>query len=227
MDVLFGIYSKTETFFNSDAHKGEITVCVIGGNTSIIILQMRWHMQNGHDPKALSSASLATGLLDKQYATPVARSQGGQGIPRATGPAIPPVHSRAAAAQRLNELPMLPTPGVYYPVPHQRLYPVGWRTRRYWRLKKLHTSNQRYAASERFGIRWAILPLATFLLVIAVILVSVSVALNGVIAATQQRFGQQVTTLEDIIPQDSLKMYDMHGTLIYQMLDQGLQTSVP
>ncbi len=186
-------------------------------------------MQNGHHSKssAPSSSSLTTGLLDNQYATPMSRSQGGQAPPRATGPAIPPVHSRAAAAQRLNELPMLPTPGTYYPVAQRPLYPLGWRTRRYWKLKKLRASNQRFAASERFEIRLAILPLASFLLMVAVILGSVSVALSGVVAATQLRFGQQLTTLEDIIPQDSLKMYDMHGTLIYQMLDQGLQTSVP
>jgi penicillin-binding protein 1A len=184
-------------------------------------------MQNEHDSKTLSSSSLATGLLDKQYATPVARSQGGQETPRATGPAITPVHSRAAAAQRLNELPMLPTPGVYYPVLHRPLHPRGWRTRRYLKLKKLRASNQRYAATERFGMRWAILPLASSFLIIAVILVSVSMALGGAVAATQERFGQQVTTLADILPQDSLKMYDTHGTLIYQMIDQGLQTSLP
>ncbi len=38
---------------------------------------------------------------------------------------------------------------------------------------------------------------------------------------------QEVTTLADILPKDSLKMYDEHGTLIYQMLDQGMQTTVP
>src|SRR5947209_11339727 len=188
---------------------------------------MRWNMQNGHDPKSLapSSSSLTRKLLDKQYATLGPRSQGVQQIPRATGPAIPPVHSRAAAAQRLNELPMLPTPGVYYPVPHRPLYPMGWRTRRYLKLKKLRASNQRYAASERFGIRWAILPLASSLLIIAVMLVSVSVALSGAVAATQQRFGQQVTTLEDILPQDSLKMYDMYGTCMYHMINQSLLNS--
>ncbi len=51
--------------------------------------------------------------------------------------------------------------------------------------------------------------------------------LAGAFTATQQRYGQQVTTLADILPGDSLKMYDVHGTLIYQMLDQGLQTTVP
>ena len=45
--------------------------------------------------------------------------------------------------------------------------------------------------------------------------------------ATQQRYGQDITTLEDILPKDNLKMYEANGQQIYQMLDQGMQTSVP
>jgi membrane peptidoglycan carboxypeptidase len=48
-----------------------------------------------------------------------------------------------------------------------------------------------------------------------------------VVMATQQHYQQQVTTLADSLPKDNLKMYDKHGTMIYQMTDQGLQTTVP
>lgn len=141
-------------------------------------------------------------------------------------PAKLPVHSRAAAAQRLNDRPQRPRTGVYYAVPHRQLQPVGWRTRRYIKRKNLRRSNRQYAAIERIGTQWTMLPLALISLALLVVLGSVFVGFTAVVEATQQRYQQQVTTLEDILPKDSLKMYDAHGTLIYQMLDQGLQTSV-
>src|SRR5207248_1805129 len=50
---------------------------------------------------------------------------------------------------------------------------------------------------------------------------------TAAVMATQQRYQQQVVTLADILPKDNLKMYDANGTLIYQMVNQGLQTTVP
>jgi membrane peptidoglycan carboxypeptidase len=142
-------------------------------------------------------------------------------------PAKLPAHSRAAAAQRLNALPQRPHPGQYYPVPHRQLHPMGWRTRQYLKRKHLRRNTQQYIAAERVGTQWTLLPMAITALVLLVVLGSALVGFTAVIAATQQRYQQQVTTLEDILPKDSLKMYDSHGTLIYQMLDHGLQTSVP
>lgn len=71
------------------------------------------------------------------------------------------------------------------------------------------------------------MPLAMGSLVVVVVLAGVLIGFTSAVAATQQRYGQQVTTLADILPGDSLKMYDAQGTLIYQMIDQGLQTTVP
>src|SRR5260221_3283507 len=71
------------------------------------------------------------------------------------------------------------------------------------------------------------LPLAIGSLVVIIVVVGILVGSTAFIAATQQRFQQQVTTLADILPKDNLKMYDQHGTLIYQMTDQGLQTTEP
>jgi penicillin-binding protein 1A len=45
--------------------------------------------------------------------------------------------------------------------------------------------------------------------------------------ATNKRYQSQVVTLTDIIPQDNLKMYDASGHLLYQAIDQGIQTSEP
>ncbi len=138
-----------------------------------------------------------------------------------------PKHSRAAAAQRLNETPEQPRRGVYYAVPHRRPQPTGWRTHRHLKRKNLRASNLRYAAIDRLSTKWTMLPMAFSTMIVVLISATILVSLTAVINATQQRYGQQVTTLQDILPKDSLKMYDAHGTMIYQMLSQGLQTTVP
>lgn len=137
-----------------------------------------------------------------------------------------PKHSRAAAAQRLNEIAERPARGYYYAVPHTLTRPPGWRTKRYIKRKNLHQSNLRYAATDRAGTR-TMLPMAFGAMVVFLVLATMLVTLTAVVAATQQRFSSQLTTLEDILPKDNLKMYDAHGIEIYQATDQGLQTTVP
>lgn len=44
--------------------------------------------------------------------------------------------------------------------------------------------------------------------------------------STQQQYTPQVITLRNLMPGDNLKMYDMNGTLIGQLTDEGLHTSV-
>src|SRR5436305_593859 len=146
-----------------------------------------------------------------------------------TQPRVPaklPVHSSAAAAQNLDERPPNNIRGTYYPVPHHNPNPRGWRIRRHLKRKNLRRSNLQVAAVERIGTQWSMLPLALGSLIVMVVLASVLVAFSAVVTATQQHYQQQVTTLADILPKDSLKMYDKHGTMIYQMTDQGLQTKV-
>jgi membrane peptidoglycan carboxypeptidase len=141
-------------------------------------------------------------------------------------PAKLPLHSRAAAAQRLNDRPEKPPRGVYYAVPHRRLYPTGWRTKRHIKRKLLNQSNRRYAAADR-STQWSMLPMAFGTMIVFLLAASFLVTLSALANATQQRYGQQVTTLADILPKDSLKIYDSHGALLYQAIDQGLQTTVP
>ncbi len=138
-----------------------------------------------------------------------------------------PANSRAAAAQRLNDIPERPVPGVYYPVPHLQAHPTGWRTKRHLKRKNLRQSNLRYAAVERIGTQWTMLPMALGSLIVLIVAASMFVGLTSFVEATQNRYDQQVTTLTDILPKDSLKAYDEHGVLLYQAIDQGLQTSEP
>jgi membrane peptidoglycan carboxypeptidase len=129
--------------------------------------------------------------------------------------------------QRQIKLPQKPNIGLYYETPHRRMHPVGWHTRRHFKRKYLRRSNQQYAAIDRIGTQFIMLPMATGALVMILVLASTLVSLAAVVEATHERYQPKVTTLEDILPKDSLKMYDEHGTPIYQMLDQGMQTTVP
>src|SRR5579883_3396043 len=142
-------------------------------------------------------------------------------------PARLPEESRAAAAQRLSERPLPATRGVHYVAPHRRLHTSGWRTRRYLMRKHLRRSNLRVAALERQGTQLTLLPMALIALAILFVMSGVLVGAIAMINATQQRFGSSVVTLADILPGDNLKMYDDRGTLFYQMVQDGLQTTVP
>src|SRR2546426_8905078 len=101
-------------------------------------------------------------------------------------PAKLPAHSRAAAAQRLNERPQKPARGAYYAVPHRRQQREGWRTRRHLKRKNLRRSNEHYASIDRIGTQWTMLPMALISLVIIVVLASVLVTLTAIVQATQQ-----------------------------------------
>lgn len=146
---------------------------------------------------------------------------------QASVPAKLPANSGAAAAQNLSERPQKPVPGIYYPVPHRNPHSKGWRMRQHLKRKNLHRSNRKVAAIERLGTQWSMLPLAFGSLLLVVVLASLLVGFTAVVEATQQRYQQQIVTLADILPKDSLKMYDTHGTMIFQMASDGLQTTVP
>jgi penicillin-binding protein 1A len=145
---------------------------------------------------------------------------------RAVVPAKLPLHSQAAIAQRLNDVPEKPVPGFMYNASHLHLHPTGWRTKRHAKRKKLRINLMNEIAMERKStLTLRNMALSLFILML---ISSVAFALfASFIGATQQRFGDQVLRLEDILPGDSLRLYDMHSQLIYEATDQGLQISVP
>ncbi len=181
---------------------------------------MQTGQRNGSAPEQSASSPIQNSLASEQNNATVQETK-----PVAT--AKLPAYSRAAAAQRLNDLPEKPARGVYYEVPHRRLYPTGWRTKRHIKRKLLNQSNRRYAAADRISTQWSMLPMAFGTMIVFLLAATFLVTLSALTNATQQRYGQQITTLEDILPKDSLKIYDSRGTLLYQAIDQGLQTTVP
>lgn len=138
-----------------------------------------------------------------------------------------PQHGRAAAAQRLNEHPLPTLHGVYYDGAHSPLHPKGWYVRRHLKRKHLRRANRRSAATDRFGTRWSLLPMAFGTLALVLVVASFLTVYNAFATAIDQHYQPAVISLADILPGDSLRMYDEHGTLIYQAVDQGLQISEP
>src|SRR5437588_7321348 len=107
--------------------------------------------------QAPSPLSIDTKRITMQNEKHLAPANGGPIHQAAPKPAKLPIHSRAAAAQRLAERPPKPAVGTFYYVPHKKLHPDGWRVRRYLKRKNLRRSNQQYAAIERIGTQWAML----------------------------------------------------------------------
>ncbi|HXR66863.1 MAG TPA: transglycosylase domain-containing protein [Ktedonobacteraceae bacterium] len=141
-------------------------------------------------------------------------------------PAKLPEHSRAAAAQRLDEKPQfLARRGTYYEVAHTPLHEQGWYIRRHMKRKNLHRSNLHYAKVDRAGTRWSLMPLAVSTLALIFITGSFFVIYTAFATAVNERYQGDIVTLASLLPKDSLRMYDEHGTLIYEAVDQGLQTS--
>ncbi|HEY0754507.1 MAG TPA: transglycosylase domain-containing protein [Ktedonobacteraceae bacterium] len=143
-------------------------------------------------------------------------------------PATLPKHSRAAAAQLLDEKPQfLATRGAYYENAHTALHEQGWYIRRHMKRKHLHRSNLHYAQVDRAGTRWSLMPLAVSTLALIFLAGSFFVIYTAFVAAINQRYQNQIVTLTSLLPGDSLRMYDEHGTRIFEAADQGLQTSEP
>jgi membrane peptidoglycan carboxypeptidase len=150
----------------------------------------------------------------------------GEDVRQAVVPARLPSHSPAAVAQRLSDAVERPIAGLMYGASHLRAHPTGWRTRRHIKRKKLRINRMHEAVMERkstLTLRNLALSLCT-----VVVVLSVAFALfASFMGATQQRFGSDVLRLEDMLPGDSLRLYDMHGQLTYEATDQGLQISEP
>ena len=137
------------------------------------------------------------------------------------------LQSHAAVSQSLIDRPFPAPHGFYYDVPHRLLHARGWHLRRHLKRKRLRRSYQLYAATDRLGTRWSMLPMAFVILALVVVVGSLLVGYASFTEAVGLRYQGAITTLADILPKDSLRMYDTHGTLIYEAVDQGLQLSEP
>lgn len=174
-------------------------------------------------PQSSNEAELPT---VKENTAATVESEGEEVYRRPVTPAKLPPQSRAAASQRLNDVPLEPIHGVYYEVLHRKDHPNGWHLKRHLKRKNLRLTNLRYLEADQKGTKWGLMPIALGTLVIIFVLTTTLVTVSAITGATQQRYSQDVTTLQDILPKDNLKLYDSKGIEIYQAVDQGLQTTV-
>ncbi len=138
-----------------------------------------------------------------------------------------PKRSQAAAAQRLGDVPYKVSPGVSYEASHHRLHDSKWRLKRHWKRKNLRSSRSRDAVHEYKAVKRVMLPIGISIIIVAVLTASVWTYVNYSIKDTNSHYQAKITTLADILPKDNLKMYDASGHLLYQAVDNGVQTSEP
>jgi membrane peptidoglycan carboxypeptidase len=138
-----------------------------------------------------------------------------------------PKRSRAAAAQRMGDVPMKASPGVSYEGSHHRLHDPKWRLKRHWKRKNLRLSRSRDAAHDYKTVKRVMLPIGISILVITVLSASIWAYVSNSIKDTNARYQGKITTLADVLPKDNLKMYDGSGHLLYQATADGVQTSEP
>ncbi|HEY5001616.1 MAG TPA: transglycosylase domain-containing protein, partial [Ktedonobacteraceae bacterium] len=138
-----------------------------------------------------------------------------------------PKRSRAAAAQRMGEVPLKASPGVSYEGSHHRLHDSKWRLKRHWKRKNLRSSRSRDAVHDQKAVKRVMLPIGISILLITVLTASIWAYVNASIKDTNARYQAQITTLADVLPKDNLKMYDANGHLLYQATGDGVQTSEP
>ncbi len=151
----------------------------------------------------------------------------GQKPQHATVAAKLPEHSMAAAAQRLGDVPNQVHPGVYYNAAHHPVHETDWRSKRHRKRKSLHSTNFSSVIADRKLTKRVFLPIGIGIPLIALLIFTLVASFTAMSNATNERYQSQITTLADILPQDNLKMYDANDHLIYQALDQGVQTSEP
>src|SRR5579875_1831151 len=116
---------------------------------------------------------------------------------------------------------------IHYDFPDQRIHPAGWYVHRHLKRRNLRRTNQQYQATERVGIRWSIMPLSLAIIIVAALAGGLFAGYNSFANAVNEHYQGEIATLVDLLPGDSLRMYDEHGTLIYEAVDQGLQVSEP
>ncbi len=112
-----------------------------------------------------------------------------------------------------------PAPGA--PLPG-RPYTRAQVLRRHWKRERLHASRSRYQRQQR-RVRNGVL---TSILAPSALALMVVLSLAGIALLYYNYEQAQVANLAAELPKDSLKIYDSQGDLLYELGDQGFQTTI-
>jgi len=149
-------------------------------------------------------------------------------MPKTPPPPLPPMPPL---------MPKTPSPATLaVALPPPVVVPAGSRTaRKRWRRRKLlrHYARKQLrrarASESRRRTRFWLSTISTLVFLFILLSSLVGAGLSAAYSfyqQTQQQYGRQVLTLQDLLPLDNLKMYDSKGVLIGQLADQGLHTAV-
>jgi membrane peptidoglycan carboxypeptidase len=134
-------------------------------------------------------------------------------------------------------MPKTPRPATLaVALPPPVVVPAGSRTaRKRWRRRMVlrHYARKQLrrarASESRRRTRFWLSTISTLVFLFILLSSLVGAGLSAAYSfyqQTQQQYGRQVLTLQDLLPLDNLKMYDSKGVLIGQLADQGLHTAV-
>ena len=177
-------------------------------------------------PPKITKPLAATGPVLSLQLLPVRVSLPALAPPKETAlEVVPPerpliVPEAPERAVRVVIPPGPPAPGS--PLPG-RPYTRAQVLRRHWKRDRLHASTHRYRRQQRrvnAGMFASIMVPSTLALMIVL-------SLAGIALLYYSYEQIQVQNLASELPKDSLKVYDSQGTLLYELGDQGLQTTIP
>jgi membrane peptidoglycan carboxypeptidase len=175
-------------------------------------------------PQQASSAAPETAILTvlSLQLLPVEVSRPPAAVPpveRALEPVAPNEQALIPSPRQVRVLRRAPPAGL--PVPG-RVYSRKRVLRRHWKRHHLLAHRRRAARQERqIGLR-----LMASVVVPSTLALLVLVALSGIGLAFYAYAYPALVNLANELPKDSLKVYDSSGKLIYELANQGSQTTV-
>lgn len=118
------------------------------------------------------------------------------------------------------ESPGLTAPG--RPLPG-RPYTRAQVLRRHWKRSRIQAHSRRLTRQQRrVGVS-----LFASVLVPCVLALMVAASVGGIFVLYYNYMHPEIANLASELPKDSLRVYDSKGNLIFELADQGLQTTVP
>ncbi len=173
-------------------------------------------------PVSESEPALSLQLLPVRVSLP---AQPEQKIPELRDDGPVPDERALVVPTETNRSMRIPTPpGALVPggpLPG-RPYTRAQVLRRHWKRSRMKTHSRRLARQQR---RVSI-GMAAGVLAPSGLAVMVALALVGIAALYLYYMQPQIASIASNLPKDSLKVYDSQGDLIYELADEGLQTTV-
>lgn len=176
--------------------------------------------KNTPQPAIIDSLPTLTLLADDQDTAPALPV-----TPSVTPPALTPIKPRQVLVVRPGKREIQPVyarvPLRYDPVRRKRIARLQYFSRKHLRHGR---ANDRRASRRLWTTIWT--TTSTFFLLFLILGSVIAYVAYNFISTTRGTYASQVLTLRDLLPPDNLKIYDSQGSLIDQLSDNGIHTTV-